>query len=120
MSKVFQDRFDVEKYKTDTKVLIGLVDSEIIKASVKEAPEEIVERLYYIGTAYKLHFCSIIDIFGDIKLNETQCTNFILELDFVESFVNDPLLKAVVVDMRDAAKECIAQKGKVKFIISGS
>jgi hypothetical protein len=120
MSKVFQDRFETEKYKADTKVLIGLVDSEIIKSSVKEAPEEIVERLYYIGTAYKLHFCSIIDIFGDIKLNETQCTNFIMELDFVESFVNDPLLKAVIIDMRDGAKECIAQKGKVKFIISGS
>ena len=120
MSKVFQDRFDADKYKDDTKVLIGLVDSEIIKASVKEAPEEIVERLYYIGTAYKLHFCSIIDIFGDIKLNETQCTNFILELDFVDSFVQDPLLKAVIADMKTTAKECIAQKGKVKFIISGN
>ncbi len=120
MSKVFQDRFDTEKYKMDTKVLIGLVDSEIIKASVKEAPEEIVERLYYIGTAYKLHFCSIIDIFGDIKLNETQCTNFIMELDFVDSFVQDPMLKVVIADMKAAAQECIAQKGKVKFIISGN
>jgi hypothetical protein len=120
MSKVFQDRFDAEKYKDETKVLMGLVDSEIIKASIKEAPEEIVERLYYIGTAYKLHFCSIIDIFGDIKLNETQCANFILELDFVDSFVDDPLLKAVVLDMKTIAKECIAQKGKVKFIISGN
>jgi hypothetical protein len=119
MSKVFQDRFDAEKYKDNTRVLIGLVDSEIIKASVKEAPEEVVERLYYIGTAYKLHFCSIIDIFGDIKLNETQCTNFVLELDFVDSFVQDPLLKAAIADMKSIAKECIAQKGKVKLIISG-
>lgn len=119
MSKVFQDRFDAEKYKNDTKVLIGLLDSEIIKASVKEAPEEVVERLYYIGTAYKLHFCSIIDIFGDIKLNETQCTNFLLELEFVDSFVQDPLLKSVIADMKAVAKECIAQKGKVKLIISG-
>lgn len=120
MSKVFQDRFEVEKYKDDARVLIGHVDSEIIKASVKEAPEEIVERLYYIGTAYKLHFCSIIDIFGDIKLNETQCTNFILELDFVDAFVNDPLLKVVILDMKTLAKECIAKKGAVKFIISGN
>lgn len=120
MSKVFQDRFEEEKFKNETKVLIGLVDSEIQKGSIKEAPEEIVERLYYIGTAYKLHFCSNIDIFGDIKLNETQCTNFILELDFVDSFVNDPLLKIVIADMKSIAKECIAQKGKVKFIISGS
>ena len=120
MSKVFQDRFDSEKYKDDTKVIIGLVDSEIIKASVKEAPEEIVERLYYIGTAYKLHFCSIIDIFGDIKLNETQCTNFVMELDFVDSFVNDLMLKNVIADMRNTAKECITKKGAVKFIISGS
>ncbi|CAN5182264.1 hypothetical protein BH09BAC5_BH09BAC5_26660 [soil metagenome] len=120
MSKVFQDRFDAEKYKVDTKVLLGHVDSEIIKASVREASEEIVERLYYIGTAYKLHFCSIIDIFGDIKLNETQCTNFIQELDFVDSFVNDPLLKAVILDMKTLAAECVAKKGAVKFIIAGN
>ena len=112
MSKVFQDRFDAEKYKNETKVLIGLVDSEIIKASIKEAPEEIVERLYYIGTAYKLHFCSIIDIFGDIKLNETQCTNFILELDFVDSFVHDPLLKEVVADMKRSRKNVLLKKAR--------
>lgn len=120
MSKVFQDRFDAEKFKGNPRVLIGHVDSEIIKATIKEAPEEIVERLYFIGSAYKLHFCSIIDIFGDIKLNETQCTNFILELDFVDSFVDDPLLKLVTADMRTMAQECIAMKGKVKFIISGN
>ncbi|HET6991287.1 MAG TPA: hypothetical protein VFJ43_08195 [Bacteroidia bacterium] len=120
MSKVFQDRFEAEKFKENPRVLIGHVDSEIIKSTVREAPEEIVERLYFIGSAYKLHFCSIIDIFGDIKLNETQCTNFIMELDFVDSFVDDPLLKLVIADMRALAKECVALKGKVKLIISGN
>ena len=120
MSKVFQDRFEIEKFKENPRVLIGHVDTEIIKDSVKEAPEEIVERLYFIGSAYKLHFCSNIDIFGDIKLNETQCTNFILELNFVDSFVEDPLLKSVIADMRALANSCIEQKGKVKFIISGN
>jgi hypothetical protein len=120
MSKVFQDRFEAEKFKENPRVLIAHLDGEIVKSTVREAPEEIVERLYYIGSAYKLHFCSIIDIFGDIKLNETQCTNFIMELDFVDSFVEDPLLKPVIADMRTVAKEVVALKGKVKLIISGN
>ena len=38
MSKVFQDRFEIEKFKENPRVLIGHVDTEIIKDSVKEAP----------------------------------------------------------------------------------
>ena len=52
MSKVFQDRFEIEKFKENPRVLIGHVDTEIIKDSVKEAPEDDRNAFYYARELY--------------------------------------------------------------------
>jgi hypothetical protein len=120
MKKNFENRFDVAELDNGAMVVVGLVSDGIINESKKEFHEAIMERLYQIGLAYKLKYCALIDIFGDLKLNDLTCPALIAELEFIEEMINDPLLKKTIPEIVSLAKECVAQKGKVKFIISGS
>ena len=120
MTKHFQDRFELDKFDNGTMVLVGLLDDGIKKDSSIEIQEPIMERIYQIGLAYKLKYCALIDIFGDLKLNELGCKAIIAELEFIQEVVDDAILKKVIPEIIGVANECINQKGKVKFIISGN
>lgn len=49
-----------------------------------------------IGEAYNLHYVPMINIYGDISLNKTQCYSFIDELLFIKSIVNDEIIEYFV------------------------
>ena len=118
--KPFQDRFEIEKFDNGTMVLVGLVSDSIKKEGLLEIHEPIMERIYQIGLAYKLKYCGLIDIFGDLKLNELQCKSIISELEFINEIIDDSILKKIIPEIIGIANECIKQKGAVKFIISGN
>lgn len=120
MKKNFENRFDVAELDNGSMIIVGLLEDGIKKDSSLEIHEAIMERLYQIGLAYKLKYCALIDIFGDLKLNDLTCPALIAELEFVEELVNDPLLKKTIPQIIAVAQECVKQKGKVKFIISGN
>jgi hypothetical protein len=120
MKKQFENRFEISEIDNGSMVIVGLLGDGIIKESTKEFHELIMERIYQIGLAYKLKYCALIDIFGDLKLNDLTCAQFIAELEFVEEIIADPLLRKTIAEIKPIAEECVKQKGKVKFIISGN
>jgi hypothetical protein len=120
MKKSFENRFEISEIENGSMIIAGLLEDGINKESSIEIHEAIMERIYQIGLAYKLKYCSLIDIFGDLKLNDLTCPALIAELEFVDELVNDPLLKKTIPQLVALANECVKQKGKVKFIISGN
>jgi hypothetical protein len=120
MKKNFENRFQISEIENGSMIIVGLLEDGIKKDSSIEIHEAIMERLYQIGLAYKLKYCSLIDIFGDLKLNDLTCPLLISELEFVEELVNDSLLKETIPQIIKIAQECVKEKGKVKFIISGN
>jgi hypothetical protein len=88
--------FDLNRYLDEVEVCYSKVlNSEMIGGPYC-IPESICSRIIFIGIAYKLHYVPMINIYGDISLNKTQCYTLIEELLFIKSIVIDEIIEYFV------------------------
>jgi hypothetical protein len=94
MDESLADRFDLQTYVADEPVRVfrpdryGPDDDEGVSI-----PERLWHRMRQIGAAYQLHLLPLLDGTTDpVFLNPAQVDQLLLELRFVGSIVDDPLL----------------------------
>ena len=71
----------------------GIQPQNIPKEYCEEVSENLVYRFLHLGHAYSLHYRHILGFDEDAELNSVQCQNFIREVQFVSSVVNDTALQ---------------------------
>lgn len=82
--------FDLNRYKDEADVCFSINGD--LEDNAYYLSESLCSRVKNIGQAYQLHYISMIDIYGEIKLNKTQVSSLIEELFFIKSVVNDTVI----------------------------
>lgn len=97
----FSERLDPATYADDEMVEFAVVRSAGVPAPIdltqsSQVSERLWHRIMALGTAYALHFPTIIDPTVDTVLNPAQCESLSEELEFLRSLLRDPAAERIL------------------------
>src|SRR5262249_15540006 len=109
----FSDRFESATYDSDEPygvacVLPGTDFASTIGLTESCAwiPERVFARLLALGKAYDLHSLCLLSNPAVNRLTHVQASSLVAELNFLLSFIGDPVLHCAGSDLNTAATRC--------------
>ncbi|TVX93805.1 hypothetical protein [Paenibacillus agilis] len=113
MENVYSRLFQLENYLDEETVDVFMVkDGKTLYDRPCSIPISVATRMICIGQGYGLKYSSLIDVYGDLKLNFQQLDGFKEELMFILELVNDEVLKHYISSLIELIIVCLYDPNK--------